>query len=118
MDYIGAVQGIPVCFDAKECGLDTFPLQNVHEHQMDFMRDFEAQDGVAFFLIYYTHRDECYYVPYRDMARFWKRAQEGGRKSFLFEEIDTDLRVTAEPGLPVPFLQPLQLDLDRREAGR
>ena len=34
VDYIGAVQGIPVCFDAKECRTDTFPLQNVHEHQI------------------------------------------------------------------------------------
>ena len=25
VDYIGAVQGIPVCFDAKECNTDTFP---------------------------------------------------------------------------------------------
>lgn len=24
VDYIGAVQGIPVCFDAKECRADTF----------------------------------------------------------------------------------------------
>lgn len=28
VDYIGAVQGIPVCFDAKECDVKTFPLQN------------------------------------------------------------------------------------------
>ena len=27
VDYIGAVQGIPVCFDAKECAVDTFSLQ-------------------------------------------------------------------------------------------
>ena len=27
VDYIGAVQGIPVCFDAKECAADTFPLR-------------------------------------------------------------------------------------------
>ena len=25
VDYIGAVQGIPVCFDAKECAVKTFP---------------------------------------------------------------------------------------------
>ncbi len=30
VDYIGAVQGIPVCFDAKECAVRTFPLQNIH----------------------------------------------------------------------------------------
>ena len=40
VDYIGAVQGIPICFDAKECAEDTFALQNVHEHQVTFMRDF------------------------------------------------------------------------------
>ena len=28
VDYIGSVQGIPVCFDAKECAKQTFPLQN------------------------------------------------------------------------------------------
>lgn len=32
VDYIGAVQGIPICFDAKESAVDTFPLQNIHEH--------------------------------------------------------------------------------------
>ena len=45
VDYIGAVQGIPVCFDAKECDVKTFPLQNVHEHQVKFMEDFEKQGG-------------------------------------------------------------------------
>ena len=24
VDYIGVVQGLPVCFDAKECAVDTF----------------------------------------------------------------------------------------------
>ena len=42
VDYIGAVQGIPVCFDAKECVADTFPLHNVHEHQMKFMGEYES----------------------------------------------------------------------------
>ena len=39
VDYIGAVQGIPVCFDAKECVAETFPLQNIHEHQVEFMKN-------------------------------------------------------------------------------
>ena len=37
--------------DAKECNTDTFPLANIHEHQVEFMRCFEKQDGVAFILI-------------------------------------------------------------------
>lgn len=43
VDYIGVVQGIPVCFDAKECVADTFPLQNIHEHQVAFMGSYEKQ---------------------------------------------------------------------------
>ena len=49
VDYIGAVQGIPVCFDAKECSVDTFPLSNIHPHQVEFMNAFEQQGGIAFF---------------------------------------------------------------------
>ena len=54
VDYIGAVQGIPVCFDAKECAVDTFSLQNIHPHQVEFMHQFEKQGGIAFFLIFYS----------------------------------------------------------------
>ena len=50
VDYIGAVQGIPVCFDAKECAADTFPLANIHPHQVEFMQAFEKREGWLFFL--------------------------------------------------------------------
>ena len=36
VDYIGVVQGVPVCFDAKECATDTFTMRNIHEHQIRF----------------------------------------------------------------------------------
>ena len=29
VDYIGVVQGIPVCFDAKECAVDAFNINNI-----------------------------------------------------------------------------------------
>ena len=66
VDYIGAVQGIPVCFDAKECKTDTFPLQNIHEHQVAFMENFEKQQGISFFLISFTQRDEFYYLRFEN----------------------------------------------------
>ena len=53
VDYIGAVQGIPVCFDAKECKEDVFPLANVHEHQIQFMSEFEKQEGIAFLILFF-----------------------------------------------------------------
>ena len=65
VDYIGAVQGIPVCFDAKECCAHTFPLANIHPHQVAFMKDFEKQGGIAFFIILFSSRDLFYYLHLR-----------------------------------------------------
>lgn len=115
VDYIGAVQGIPVCFDAKECNTDTFPLANIHEHQVAFMEEFEKQDGISFILISYTHRDQFYYLRFADLKRFWERAQEGGRKSFRIEELDTDYFLPEVSGVLVPYLNALQKDLASRD---
>ncbi len=115
VDYIGAVQGIPVCFDAKECAADTFPLQNIHEHQMIFMDKFEKQGGISFLILYYTEKDALYYMRYREICRYWERAQKGGRKSFRFEELDPDYFIEWKHQAFVPYLNYLQKDLDMRD---
>ncbi|MCR4798712.1 MAG: Holliday junction resolvase RecU [Lachnospiraceae bacterium] len=116
VDYIGAVQGIPVCFDAKECKLDTFPMHNIHAHQMEFMRQFEEQEGIAFFLIYFSHIERFYYLTYEMADQFWQRSQNGGRKSFRREELKEEYYFTSRPNLPVPYLDMLQLDLSSRQS--
>lgn len=115
VDYIGAVQGIPVCFDAKECHVDTFPLQNVHEHQIRFMEEFERQNGISFMLIFYSHKEVFYYMPFRELKDFWERSESGGRKSVRFEELDERYFFTGHGGILVPYLEPLQLDLNNRD---
>lgn len=114
VDYIGAVQGLPVCFDAKECATDSFSLQNIHEHQVDFMQKFEKQGGIAFFLIYYTHKDVLYYLPLEMLLFFWNRAKDGGRKSFRYEELNPEYVIPKRNGIMVPYLDALQKDLDDR----
>lgn len=114
VDYIGVVQGIPVCFDAKECAADTFALQNIHEHQVTFMEHFEKQKGIAFFLLYYTHRDVFYYLSYEMLRFFWDRAKEGGRKSFRYEELNPAYVLPHKNGILVPYLDGIQRDLEDR----
>ena len=115
VDYIGAVQGIPVCFDAKECATDTYALQNIHEHQVAFMENFEKQDGIAFIIIYFTGKEVFYYLSFRELKKFWDRAQNGGRKSFRFDELDESYILPKKHGVLVPFLEMLQKDLNERE---
>lgn len=115
VDYIGAVQGIPVCFDAKECKTDTFALANIHDHQVEFMRDFERQDGVAFFLINFTERDLFYYMRLRELEVFLKRREEGGRKSFRLDELDPKFMIKGMAQTWVPYLEMIQKDIEERE---
>ena len=115
VDYIGVIQGVPVCFDAKECAADTFALQNIHEHQVLFMRDFEKQEGIAFILIYFTKRDIYYYMRDEELERFWKRAEDGGRKSFRFDELDEDFFFKSSNGYYIPYLDMINKDLGLRD---
>lgn len=115
VDYIGAVQGIPVCFDAKECKADNFPLQNIHEHQVNFMRKFEEQGGISFLLIYFAKYHRIYYMTYREMLYFWERGREGGAKHFKYKELDENMFLPSQSRYFVPFLEGLQLDLQSRD---
>ena len=115
VDYIGAVQGIPVCFDAKECQTDTFPLHNIHEHQIEFMKAFEQQKGIAFFLLFFPKRDLFYYLRLRELLIYYERSLSGGRKSFRFDELDEDYFFSMGTSVFVPYLDKLAKDLDERE---
>ena len=115
VDYIGAVQGVPVCFDAKECRTSNFPIQNIHEHQVVFMENFEKQRGIAFFLISFTARDEFYYLRLAKLLEFWNRAKEGGRKSFRYEELEPEFFLPKSRGVLVPYLDTMQKDLAMRD---
>lgn len=115
VDYIGAVQGIPVCFDAKECNVDTFPLANVHLHQVEFMKNMENQQGISFLLIYFTRKDLIYYMRFQELVRFWNRMEEGGRKSIRFDELEERFFLPKVPGVFVPYLEGIQKDLEERD---
>ena len=109
------MQGIPVCFDAKECAASTFPLQNLHPHQVAFMREFEQQGGVSFILVSYTGLEEMYYVPFRHVEKFWRRMEEGGRKASPTTRWNKAFRVRAFREFFVHYLEAMQRDLELRE---
>ena len=115
VDYIGAVQGIPVCFDAKECGASTFPLANIHPHQVQFMDGFEQQGGISFLLIFFSADNQFYYLRHKRLKEFWERMEGGGRKSFTRQELEEEFYLTPKEGLFIPYLDGLQRDLKLRD---
>lgn len=115
VDYIGAVQGIPVCFDAKECATDTFPLSNIHKHQVQFMEEFERQEGIAFLLIYFKAQEIFYYLPFVEMKKYWERAQNGGRKSFRYDDLNPHYQISTYDGVMLHYLDMINRDLQNRD---
>lgn len=115
VDYIGAVQGFPICFDAKECHNDSFALSNVHEHQFLFMKDFEEQQGIAFLLINFTKKDKIYYMRFRELETYYNRAKNGGAKSVKISELNEDYFVGPRYGVQVHYLEGMNKDLKEED---
>ena len=105
IDYIGAAQGIPICFDAKETHQGRLPLQNVHQHQVEFMEDFQKQGGISFLLVNCKDADECYFLPLKVLKEYWNNAQKGGRKSIPYTAFEEKYRVYNKNGFPVHYLE-------------
>lgn len=112
VDYIGAVQGLPLCFDAKETTRKSLPVQNIHAHQIEFMEDFEAQKGLAFLLVHFIFCDEYYLLKLSLLKSYWQAAQNGGRKSIPYEAFDKKYRIENKDGFYIHYLKTLQIVLE------
>lgn len=70
-DYNGIYHGRYLDFEAKETKNKTsFPLNNMHEHQVRHMEACYQQQGVVFLLIRFKSLDEVYLLPYANFKSF------------------------------------------------
>lgn len=113
VDYIGVVQGIPVAFDAKETGQKNLPLQNIHEHQIDFMESFTQQGGLAFILIHFSFYKEYYLLEFDQLKKYWEAAREGDRKSIPYTDFNKDMQVP-EQGMYINYLEAIKKITERK----
>ncbi len=114
VDYIGIVQEVAVCFDAKECEQNRFPIKNIHIHQYNYMKEFEEQGGVSFLIIYLRKEDKYYYMRFKELDAFWVRSQKGDIMSIKFDELDEDYFFDIKPSGILPILDMIQKDISRR----
>ena len=94
-DFNGVWQGKYIDFEAKETKSATsFPLQNIHEHQVDHMKAVAEQAGIVFFIIKFTTLDRYFIISYDSFEIYWERMKTGGRKSMTlaeFEDVATEV---------------------------
>lgn len=112
VDYIGIVQGVSICFDAKETTKENLPLANVHDHQIDFMEAFEGQGGIAFLIVYFKKYESYYFFPYRELKKHYDIAKNGGRKSIPIKAFDPQYQIHIEGGMYLNYIRTLQKYLE------
>nr|WP_263313272.1 Holliday junction resolvase RecU [Mammaliicoccus sp. Marseille-Q6498] len=96
-DYNGVYKGYYIDFEAKETKNKTsFPLNNIHDHQVLHMNQVIKQRGICFLLIKFSYHDSVFLLPFKDFMVYWDRFKSGGKKSITYKEIEND-------GYLIPF---------------
>jgi len=86
-DFNGVYKGVYLDFEVKETtNKTTFPLANLHAHQVRHLLAVVRQQGFAFLLIYFSKLDEKYLLPGQTLEKFWKEYEKGLRRSIKREE--------------------------------
>ncbi len=70
-DYNGIYDSHYVDFEAKETKSKTsFPLANIHKHQINHLRRIEKEKGICFLIIRFTKLEETYLLFAKDFLEF------------------------------------------------
>jgi len=86
-DFNGVYKGIYIDFEAKETtNKTTFPLANIHGHQVQHITSVTRQKGFAFLLVKFSTLDEIYLLMSDTLRQFWTEYEKGDRKSIKRSE--------------------------------
>lgn len=70
-DYNGIYKSRYIDFEAKETKSKTsFPLSNIHQHQLDHLRSIINHGGIAFIIVRFVCFNETYYMDANDLFSF------------------------------------------------
>lgn len=87
-DYNGIYKGRYIDFEAKETQNKTsFPLKNIHEHQVKHLDNITKAGGIGFIIVAFTKLDKVYLLDSSHVTFFYDRAKEG-RKSIELSDFE------------------------------
>lgn len=115
VDYVGNVQGIPICFDAKQTLKESLPIANIHPHQMAFMNKFNEQGGLSFLIVSFDSIQECYLLTLETLNKYWQDANDGGRKSIPLSAFDKNLRIRRSDNYLLHYLEAVSIYFNMKE---
>lgn len=88
-DYNGVWNGYYIDFEAKETESKTsFPLKNIHTHQITHMLEVKEQNGIPFIIVRFSSLERYFLLPIQLISEAWRVMESGGRKSIPLQTIE------------------------------
>ena len=115
VDFHGVIQGMPIVFDTKETKLKSLPIQNVHFHQIEYMKDIDYQGGLAFLIIHFKCFNEYYLVPFELVWKYYQGSKNGKRKSIPYKAMDKKFKIKKETNSILNYLPTLNYYIEWKE---
>lgn len=70
-DYNGIYKGKYIDFEAKETDhLKSFPLSNIHNHQIEHMRNIVREQGICFLIVRFSKLNQNYLLMAKDLFTY------------------------------------------------
>jgi recombination protein U len=90
VDFEGIIKtGQHVAFDCKQTKGNRFALDNVKQHQFDYLKSIHSMGGISFILIEFTELNKYIRLKFTDLNCFWgMQSNKRGTKSILIEDIE------------------------------
>jgi recombination protein U len=108
VDFEGILKtGQHIAFDCKQTKGNRFSLDNVKQHQFDYLKSIQKLNGLSFLLIEFTDINKYIRLHYTDLDCFWgMQSNKRGTKSITFEAL-SKFQLTQNTKVTIDFLQGL-----------
>lgn len=103
VDFGGTASKCSIWFDAKVTELKTsFPLKNIHSHQIEYLERVNEQGGKAFFLVHSVEKNRTWLLWIDQLLAF---IEKNARKSITFNWFDENCEpVLSSEGIVLDYL--------------
>ena len=109
-DYNGIYKGKYIDFEAKETKNKTsFPLSNIHTHQIDHLRKIVNMGGIGFIIVRFTMLNQTYYLNGKELFLFLDNENRKSIPLSYFKEKGYLLKEKLRP--LVDYLEAVERDL-------
>ena len=81
-DYNGLYKGYYIDFEAKETNNTSFPLANIHKHQIKHIRNIYNNKGICFLIVRFIKKEKTFLLMAKDFINF---LDNNNRKSIPYD---------------------------------